>query len=376
LASGPFSPRFQEGIARRCDATWWSELTYTMNFINSDNVCMGWSWYLGDDMIFFIVSIAILPIYHKKRWMGWVTVITLTAVSLCVTAWLVLKYGLTIYAFDDHYKEYSFYAYSKPYTRVPAYFVGLAAAWLLDEMEQKGITRETKPNSAFARWFAFVAAILAVAVLVFLTLIVGTDFGDHTNSWDQHPWASVLYIDFSRPIWAVCCAVITLLCYYDYLPLVNGFLSHPYWTPLARLTYGAYLVHPLVIKLAAGMAVQYYTFTALDLVSRWFGNIIMAYSGSVVLWCLVERPCMTIFAPPRKPIAKTVNSATPNNSLGQEELDSECRRQISRTNSWNSNPEILPTLSDALSCSHEDVIRESSLKSSHTTQAISMPLRH
>merc|ERR1712151_719418 len=88
-------------------------------------------------------------------------------------------------------------------------------------------------------------------------------------------------------------AITTILCYYDYLPLVNGFLAHRMWTPLARLTYGAYLCHPIVIKMTAGNATQYYNFSGMDLFYRWFGNSTLAYGGALLLWCLVERPMMT-----------------------------------------------------------------------------------
>jgi len=307
---GPFAANFQDSVTRRCDGSWWSELTYTMNFVpfDSDKVCMGWTWYLGDDMIFFVISILILPLYYKKRWLGWVSVLTLSGLSFGVTAWLVIKYKLGVYIFDDEYKRYSYYAYSKPYTRIPAYFVGLVSAWLLDEMELRGITRETRPFTRSAKMAATVAAALSGAVLVFLTFVSATDFGDSKESWSL--LTSVLYIDFSRPAWAMCLAVLTLLCYYDFLPLLNGFMAHPYWTPLARLTYGAYLVHPLMIKLAAGRSLQFYTFNAWDLTYRFMGNAIMAYSGSVVLWVLMERPCMTIFSPAQKPRSKKANSSS------------------------------------------------------------------
>merc|ERR1712100_230610 len=95
-------------------------------------------------------------------------------------------------------------------------------------------------------------------------------------------------------------AVLTILCYYGYMPVLDGFLAHSFWTPFARLTYGAYLVHPLVIKLAAGRALQFYTFDTLGLAYRLVGNCGAAYCGSVLLWVLVERPCMTIFSPARR----------------------------------------------------------------------------
>merc|ERR1719183_3357372 len=143
---------------------------------------MGWTWYLGDDMIFFIISILILPIYSRRRCLGWLSVLAITAASLAVTAWLVIKYDLSIYVFDDHYKRYSHYAYSKPYTRIPAYFVGLVAAWLLDDMELRGITRETRPFTPFARMAATVAAALSAVVLVFISFVSVTDFGYNKDS--------------------------------------------------------------------------------------------------------------------------------------------------------------------------------------------------
>mmetsp|Transcript_120853 Transcript_120853/g.225999 ORF Transcript_120853/g.225999 Transcript_120853/m.225999 type:complete len:706 (-) Transcript_120853:50-2167(-) len=294
LGYGPFLPKYQASILERCDNSWWSELTYTMNFIpfDSDKVCMGWTWYLGDDMIFFLVAILILPLYYRRKWLGWISVLLITFASFAVTGWLVFKYGLSVYAFDDHYARYSYYAYSKPYSRIPAYLVGIVAAWVLEELERRGITRSTRPHSALAKVVASVCSLCAFGMLIFLTFVPMTDYGKRKDSWGN--WSSLLYIDFSRPLWSICFAVITLLCYYDYLPIVNSFLSHRFWTPLARLTYGAYLTHPMVIKLAAGTSTQFYSFSGLDLFYRFTGNCIMAFSGAVLLWALVERPAMTL----------------------------------------------------------------------------------
>merc|ERR1712232_805653 len=206
--------------------------------------------------------------------------------------WLIIKYHLSVYVFDDHYKDYSYYAYSKPYTRVPAYFVGMVAAWVLDDLERgHGITRPLQGTPQQKAWAALLA-VLSFATLLFIILFPATDFGKQKNSWGDV--VSAIYLTFSRPLWAACWAVITLLCYYDLIPLVNGFLAHPWWTPLARLTYGAYLVHPMVIKLAAGRSHQFYNFSMMDLMYRTAGNCVMAYMGAAALWVLVERPAMTI----------------------------------------------------------------------------------
>merc|ERR1719498_1178929 len=181
-----------------------------MTFLDSDKVCMGWSWYLGDDMIFFIIAMIVLPIYHRSRAAGWCSVLGLSAVSFGWTTFLIFKHNLSIYAFGDQYKEYSFWAYSKPYTRIPAYFVGLAAAWILDNMEARGITREARPSTVKAKIMASVVAVLAGLFMVFLVLIPSTDFGLHRNSWNN--FATALFVNLSRPAWAACWSVVAILC--------------------------------------------------------------------------------------------------------------------------------------------------------------------
>lgn len=239
-------------------------------------------------MIFFVFGIFVVPLYYRNNAFGWAVTCVLTAASLFITAYLVWVHDLAPYALDYHYEEYSYWAYSKPYTRIPAYFVGIVAAWILLRMEKSGITEQTGmcgPVTATLLW------IFAVVVLIFLTFIPATDHGLHANSWSKV--SNLLFLTLSRPLWAVCWAVITFLCYYGHAPITNTLLSHRFWTPFARLTYGAYLCHPLVIKLAAGCAVQFYIFSGMDMVYRSLGNIICAYSCSFVVWCMLERPMMT-----------------------------------------------------------------------------------
>jgi hypothetical protein len=240
FAHGPFAPRFQNSIYRRCDISWWSELTYSINFVprSSDDVCMGWTWYLGDDMIFFIVGILVLPLYHKSRVIAWCSVILMTIASFAITGYLIFKYHLAPEALDYHNAQYSLYAYSKPYTRIPVYFVGVASAWVLIQMEEKGITTRTGwvgNGMATALWWT------AMIVLTFITFIVFSDHGNYRNSWSD--MESFFYLTFSRPIWAVCWAIVTFLCYYGHAPATDAFLAHRFWTPFARLT----MVHISVI---------------------------------------------------------------------------------------------------------------------------------
>jgi peptidoglycan/LPS O-acetylase OafA/YrhL len=94
------------------------------------------------------------------------------------------------------------------------------------------------------------------------------------------------------------------------MPLLDGFMSHRAWTPFARLTYGAYLTHPIIIKCASGNAKGYYTFEGMDVYYRWIGNSVAAYGASLILWILIERPMMTLTTAALKKNTKPPTEAT------------------------------------------------------------------
>ena len=229
LRGGPFFARFQNSVFRRCDLSWWSELTYTMNFWppSSDDVCMGWTWYLGCDMVFYMVTALLLPVYFRRRCLGWAIMGGVTSASFGVTIWLVRRYGLSVFIFSASYTQYTFYAYSKPYCRIPAYFVGVALAWLLSERaarlgrpaqglsaplqsappraeplqpppRQRAPAGGAPPIAPLGPWWRL--AVAAAALGNFLIVIAPKGDFSSPDSWGFVP--SVLYITFARPAWA------------------------------------------------------------------------------------------------------------------------------------------------------------------------------
>lgn len=75
---------------------------------------------------------------------------------------------------------------------------------------------------------------------------------------------------------------------------VNAFLSLSFWAPLARLTYGAYLLHPLVLAAWLGAQTQLFTFSYLALGQWSIAHIFMSYAASLATWLLVEQPIINL----------------------------------------------------------------------------------
>jgi peptidoglycan/LPS O-acetylase OafA/YrhL len=311
LGSGPFFPRHQNDISRRC-GEWWAELLYSMNYYpwDSDTVCMGWTWYLGCEMIFFVAGFALLLVYASSKRAGWVLMVGTAAASTAFVAWITAEKDLGIYIFGKPYVDYTYWIYSKPHGRIAAYIVGMAACLICPapDPDSPGV------SPRFLRRLSFAAA---VSILILCGIILSvTDAFRGPDAWGTDAWgtfARVMYCAISRPVWATCCAFVFFACAYGALPRLNRMLAWQGFTPLARLTYGCYLWHPVVIKTLGGNQTSYYTYTPVLLLSRWIMNAAISYGLSFVTFLLVERPALTlvnVMLGRSKPRAEAANGRT------------------------------------------------------------------
>ena len=283
--AGPFVVRFQNSVFRRCDKLWWTQLLYIQNFypFDSDEVCMGWSWYLGNDMCFFLVSPIILIMYDKSKRIGWTILIALFTTSTAITCYLIYHFDLGLYIYDKHFQDYAYWAYSKPYTRIGAYLVGLGAAFFYSE----NYYALHRINHAYYK----AASILAASLMAIIVFAVAFNF-NVPNSWGLG--VCMLYLGFARQAWAFANAVITISCAVGALPWTNRFLSMHLWVPFARLCYGVYLIHPVVIKFVAANVTNYYHFSPADTLYRSIVNTLSSFCCATVIYLAFERPIMTL----------------------------------------------------------------------------------
>ena len=67
--------------------------------------------------------------------------------------------------------------------------------------------------------------------------------------------------------------------------LVNSFLSQKFWAPLARLTFGAYLIHPILIFIALMTRPVMFHATYVEIVSM-TAILIISMNESFTTWSL------------------------------------------------------------------------------------------
>jgi len=325
MSSGPFW-YLTRTLMAPCGKWWWTNLLFVNNLVpwgtgNLLQECMGWTYYLSLDMQLFFVALGAAVVYLASPAAATALVGALSLTSLIGAGVTVSRDNLSTipsfttpvsFAFQDVY-------FSKPWFRAPAYLVGIGAAFMWDRItlarghaalqaavptNMLGIqTYVSLHGGAAARRRAAVLpfvlpqgmqlAVLGVATALGLAIVYGSlpaYAGD--ASWDAS--TNVAYTVLARPAWAVAVAAVVLTALSQASNVLNWFFGLAAWVPLARLTFGAYLLHPIIIQLFLNSSVQYFRYSPTTVALHYLAIATASYAAAACLFILVERPAANL----------------------------------------------------------------------------------
>ena len=277
LATGPQSARLVVE-ADACRESWWVNMLYINNVMPQWNVeqpwCLGQSWYLANDMQFFIIS----PIFLYFLWRMPIFGLILSFFGLLIGTVLPM---LVVYFMDLELSpsfittdwSYMIDLYIVPWCRFQPYILGLIFGYFLHKMRGQP---KLKINPYFLVWiWAIIGAIGCVTVY---------GLYPYVQEFIKEPGmvgslaARVAYNGLHRIAWSICVGWVILACTKGAGGPVNSILSWPAWIPLARLSYCIYLVHMTVIAYFVSIITYSVTF-----------------SHSLALYWILAMLCFSIF---------------------------------------------------------------------------------
>ncbi len=250
LGAGPFWYQW-ENLLRPCRQFWWTNIFFLNNFFPWDlpttDTCFYHSWYIAVEVQLFCLFAPWLVLLN--RWSGvaalrvtfllWLVSVTATATLTYTRNWSVNTFdGIQVALFDRE-------GYAKPHIRAQSYLAGMFVAML-----------PRKPPRPL--WDTLYISI-AIVLLVALSLLTVTGaYARRPCNFEESPlwnscgssWPSqitFLYSAFSRALWSICISATIYFCVQKRGSGVGEVLSWRLWTPLGHLSYGAYLVHPIII---------------------------------------------------------------------------------------------------------------------------------
>ena len=258
----PFTPEVKHEIDN-CKNNWYMTLFYVGNFVKPDKVCMSWSWYLMNDMQFFILAPIFVGLFIWSQIAGLLAILVASLASMVTQAIIFTTYELNSsynYVKNDYMDLY----YTKPYCRIVTYLLGILLFFLYSahkKNEEEGspslFKRIAKSicTSAFAQYFLYFLGIIFMVI----TLIERFILDRYPESWGQS-YATYFEITF-RPMFIIGLICILLPPMLGCGEIMQNIFGCSLFTPWSKVTYAVYLIHPVTFLFLYGYTLNGHFFT-------------------------------------------------------------------------------------------------------------------
>lgn len=272
-----------------CARDWWANMVFVNNFYPQDGTtsCADWTWYLAVDWNFYAITPFLVLVLHYNRKLGFALVAAVFVACSVVTVYLTYHYdiGSTVMRGGPLYFKY---LYIKPWARIGPYLVGLVTAVLLRDVETK--TRTTGWRLRLPRCVVLLLLFLALSIGFLCLFGTNGDLGAPWIDGPMTPLGTAMYNALSRTAWGTMLGILVFLCHTGHGGVVNTILSADVFTVLQRLTYSAYLLHPIVITVYMDSKGRPNHFATSASMVEFFGVLTIVYLGAAVLALGVEFP--------------------------------------------------------------------------------------
>lgn len=328
MGSGPFCYPFQTSDEfTKCAKRWYLNLLYINNLdpakTGNKMACMGWTWYLDNDFQFFFYSVFALAFYfHSPKAKYYVCAFfgSMALMTITVTGVLSDKYNLNISTLDAKYGKY---IYVDPYTRAGPYAVGVLFGIYWYEREKRKASKnnsdedtkdsasseplkhppplecpdqsplECNPRTKLIFWILCFTLCLLNLLLPLEQIKTGaiTFFGQDGGSWSQSQ--RTCFNALQRTLYGVSlCGILHWLITKP--TIISTFIRSKFWEPLAKLSYGIYLWHIIVIQVRVNSTTSYPSYSRWAVTVNFISLFMLATLFAYFSYILVEKPCMNL----------------------------------------------------------------------------------
>ncbi|KAF3422389.1 hypothetical protein E2986_09844 [Frieseomelitta varia] len=273
LSRTVFSPVVIDHLT--CEKFWWRNALYINSLYPRTEMCMLWSWYMANDTQFYVLGILLL-LLSIKYLKTVIVVIFLLIVSSWFTTFSVAYANDYVARIQEPFALFD-ELYDKPWLRAGPYFVGIITGYILFKTNCK------LKLPLIARTIGWM---LSTAIM--FSVVYGLYPGNLTVP------ISSAYAALGHTAWAIGVSFIVIQCCTGYARMIDSLLSLRLIYPLSRLTYCAYLVHPVIMVLTINkMDGSLHLHNNIVLI-LYFGNLVASYLVSFCISIAFEAPIVNL----------------------------------------------------------------------------------
>ncbi|KYQ90086.1 hypothetical protein DLAC_08670 [Tieghemostelium lacteum] len=289
LSYGPLAYIYQTTeLDPTCPGAWYTNLLYYNNLVNMGIECFPVSWYLANDMQFFVFSILIFCLYKKNKIAGWILMGFLLLFSFSISFGVTLKYGIEpFFDMQETPPTGSIYLtdiYQKPWFRIGPYLVGMMVGILYHD-------HNALLKKIYSCWMRrYTIFFIGFSLTFIFTFIPYTAW--QGKGWNQAQ--NALWNAFSHTMFPVGVVGYMIGSFYGYGGILKWFLEQKIFKVLSKLTYATYLCHELVVYIRIVSATQMFHYSWTEYSYTFIGNLVSAMFVAFCLHLCIEKPAINI----------------------------------------------------------------------------------
>jgi peptidoglycan/LPS O-acetylase OafA/YrhL len=311
MGNGPFWHQWIN-LLQPCHDYIWTNFLFINNLIPlqtpTTSTCFYHSWYIAVDMQLFIVAPFLVFWYQYSKWQGQIVACILFFASVMITAYWSYVRQWSVNTFDGSIvNRYDVEAYANPIVRAQAYLAGMYVAFIINNRNDR---RKSGNHQRTSYGWIHRAVMAATLTLMFaLTFITVTGaYARRPCTYEEDPFSNIcgstwsttgtfVYTAFGRTAWIIGISIILFLCigrgeWNDGEGnLVAFVLSWSCWRPLSHLSFGAYLIHPIVVFVWQLGDREKQVFRLLTFGMDYISVCVVSFVAAMFASVLVECPC-------------------------------------------------------------------------------------
>ncbi|KAF1765663.1 hypothetical protein GCK72_005616 [Caenorhabditis remanei] len=295
--------------AIQCPKYWWQNVL----FVNSimDNQCMPWTWYIGTEFIYYLLSPIFLLSLRKAPKVGFILcfVVIMLSAGLNVESIVRNNFPPTQFLwkqpeiFNPNFIQHHLELYIKPQYRIGPYLIGILLGYQLARYQRIPVKPQQSSRYIITMWSIALFGIFFGLYGLYPAL----------QGWDSIAWRAyhLLYGALHRDVFSIGVAFLIYICHTGIGGPVNVFLSSNFFLPLANLSFSAYLFHMIPVVLTY-MLVPFpiYFNTQIPLFIHCFVQLVITYFFAIICTMVSELPALNIerllLATPQKTTLKPI----------------------------------------------------------------------
>jgi len=341
-------------LLRPCREWYWNML-FANNFLPWDrptsDTCFYHSWYLAVDMQLFLLAQPILvllfrrhrtasgdarlsprgpsgsagtittdrgnnendtrddevQVRHRRRVVARHVTLGLTIFFTILTMYLARVRQWSINTLDGGaVARFDIEAYAKPHIRAPSYLAGMYLAMVLSPERLEQLLLASSRKQLGQRNYSPLLIVISLAIMALVVFITVTGAYSRRacqyQEWPQindcgatwSPTVTWLYTATSRFLWIGALATMLYHCM-GRQHFLATFLSWKGWTLLSRLTFAAYLIHPIVLFVLQLGKSEKHVFRLTNLVMLYISATVISFLASLAAVLFVELPAAALW---------------------------------------------------------------------------------